>query len=140
MQKTSKDWEYVYSDHFRMSGVYWALTALALLPGQPISSFMAEDDVVAWVTTCKKQDGSFGHNEYHDGCLLATLSAVQIMVLLGRSSDLDADGIAACACCSDLCRPCATQQPPLALLYNRLTHVIIRCWPYDPNLLPVLAR
>lgn len=96
MQKTSKDWEYVYSDHFRMSGVYWALTALALLPGQPVSKFMAEDDLVAWIMSCKKEDGSFGHNEYHDGCLLATLSAVQIMVLLGRVSDLDADGIAGC--------------------------------------------
>lgn len=86
----------MYSDHFRMSGVYWALTALSLLPGQPISKFMAEDDLVAWMMTCKKPDGSFGHNEHHDGCLLATLSAVQIMVLLGRSSDLDADAIGAC--------------------------------------------
>ena len=96
LQKTEKEWEYVFSDHFRMNGVYWALTALSLLPGNPISRFMAEDDIVAWISNCKKPDGSYGHNVHHDGCLLATLSAVQILVLLKRHDEVDADAVASC--------------------------------------------
>jgi prenyltransferase beta subunit len=79
-----------------MSGVYWALTALALLPGCPIARFMSENDIVAWISNCKKPDGSYSHNVHHDGCLLATLSAVQILVLLRREDEVDADAVASC--------------------------------------------
>jgi hypothetical protein len=87
----------VFSDHFRMSGVYWALTALSLLPGNRITQFMSEDEIVAWISNCKKRDGSYSHNVHHDGCLLATLSAVQILVLLRRQEEVDADAVAHCA-------------------------------------------
>ena len=80
-----------------MSGVYWALTALATM-NEPAESFRDVDELVAWVHSCyKPQEGSFSPNTLHDGNLLSTLSAVQIMALLGRLEELDADKIVNCA-------------------------------------------
>jgi prenyltransferase beta subunit len=95
-QKDETDWEIVASDHFRMSGVYWALAALSLLPGAELDSFLPINDVVTWIETCRKPDGSYAPNSYHDGCLLSTLSAVQILTLLGRLDAIDKDAVAAC--------------------------------------------
>jgi hypothetical protein len=80
-----------------MSGVYWALTALSLM-NVPASHFCDEDKLVAWVLSCYKPDeGSFAPNTHHDGNMLSTLSAVQIMALLGRLEELDERTIATCA-------------------------------------------
>lgn len=97
VQKDESDWQIVASDSFRMSGVYWALTALALMD-VPLSRAHDVDALAAWVLSCYKPgEGSFAPNVHHDGNLLSTLSAVQIMTLLGKEVQLDADGISACA-------------------------------------------
>ena len=99
MQKDAGDWQVVASDSFRMSGIYWAATALALLDTS-ISAFRDEDALVEWILSCYKPDkGCFAPNTHHDGNLLATLSAVQLMALMGRTDELDAEKIAACALC-----------------------------------------
>lgn len=105
MQRSDTDWMVVASDSFRMSGVYWALTALALMDA-PARTFRDVDALVAWVLSCyKPEEGSFSPNTLHDGNLLSTLSAVQIMALLGRLDELDHDQIAACAL-PPPCPPC----------------------------------
>jgi hypothetical protein len=96
MQKDDNDWQIVASDPFRMSGVYWALTVLALM-GSPLSQFQNEQQIVNWVLACyKESEGSFSPNTYHDGNLLSTLSAVQIFALLGHLDKLDRSKIASC--------------------------------------------
>lgn len=79
-----------------MSGIYWSLTALELL-GARVDDFMPEDELVAWVLDCRNADGSFSPCPGHDGNLLSTLSAVQILAILGRLRDVAADEIAGCA-------------------------------------------
>ncbi|CAB9522575.1 transferase type-2 subunit beta [Seminavis robusta] len=93
--KTS--YEGAVTEHLRMSGVYWSLTALSLLKspeevdvimgltaptaGRPIS-------IVDWVLQCyDNRSGGFGGNIGHDGHLLYTLSAIQILALADRLQD-----------------------------------------------------
>ena len=57
--KISKDtdsFEYVVSQHLRMSGIYWGLTAMCLL-GRDIKSEMDTDNLVQWVLKCQNEDG-----------------------------------------------------------------------------------
>lgn len=68
--------EHVATEHFWLSGVYWGLTALALLGRL--------DDVdgaraVAWVQSCfHPADGGFRASPRNDSHLLATTSALQV--------------------------------------------------------------
>jgi prenyltransferase beta subunit len=97
VQKDAKDWQVVASDSFRMSGVYWAATALALMD-TPVAAFRNENALVEWILSCyKPSKGCFAPNTHHDGNLLATLSAVQLMALMGRIQELNAEKIASCA-------------------------------------------
>jgi hypothetical protein len=58
-----------------MSGMYWGLTAMALLGRL---EEMDTDAVAQWVLTCQKQGGGFGASPRNDAHLLYTLSAVQV--------------------------------------------------------------
>ena len=76
MPAQAKDsFEFFATEHFRMSGVYWGLTALALL-GRLDGMDRAE--VLALVARCQKDSGGFGGSERHDAHLLYTLSALQV--------------------------------------------------------------
>lgn len=66
--------EYFATEHFRMSGVYWGLTALHLL-GR--ADALPAEELVAWVLACQRPGGGFGGSERHDPHLLYTLSALQ---------------------------------------------------------------
>ena len=113
------------SDSFRMSGVYWALTALALMD-TPVSASHDESALVAWVHSCYKPErGCFAPNTHHDGNLLSTLSAVQIMALLGRLDELNAAKIGACVL--QLSAPAlAGQHRPISNLLTSLLHSVHR--------------
>jgi geranylgeranyl transferase type-2 subunit beta len=83
-----------------MSGVYWSLTALHVLrsPTQ-VEDLMGvckmkqggaadRQAIVDWVFKCYDQEsGGFGGNVGHDGHLLYTLSAMQILALADRLDD-----------------------------------------------------
>ena len=95
--------EAVASEHLRLSGVYWGLTACALLraPADALGDPAALGD---WVLSCAvRRSGSDGNGERlgfapapgHDAHLLYTLSALQVLALLGRLGDVDADAVAA---------------------------------------------
>ena len=97
--------EAVASEHLRLSGVYWGLTACALLraPGDALGDAQALGD---WVLSCavrRSGSGSDGNGERlgfapapgHDAHLLYTLSALQVLAMLGRLGDVDADAVAA---------------------------------------------
>lgn len=75
--------EFTVSQHFRMSGVYWGLTALALL-GKNLSEEVDAEEISSWVMECQHENGGFGGSVGHDTHLLYTLSALQILALLDR--------------------------------------------------------
>jgi len=86
-------------EHLRMSGVYWSITALSLLRSpQEVDELMglttttSQDDkrpsIVDWVFACYDKDsGGFGGNIGHDGHLLYTLSALQILAIANKLDD-----------------------------------------------------
>ena len=52
----TKSFEFVVSQHLRMSGVYWGLTALSVL-GVDIAEEMHTDTIVDWVMSCQDDTG-----------------------------------------------------------------------------------
>ena len=59
IKKVSSDqesFEYVVSQHFRMSGVYWGLTAMSLLI-KDISTEIDTSPIVDWVLRCQHDNG-----------------------------------------------------------------------------------
>jgi geranylgeranyl transferase type-2 subunit beta len=94
-------YEGAVTEHLRMSGIYWSLTALhILLPTKQVDALMAvittptttegssSTSIVDWVWTCyQPSTGSFGGNTGHEGHLLYTLSALQILALAAYDDD-----------------------------------------------------
>ena len=87
-------YEGAVTEHLRMSGIYWTYTGLSLLVTSPeadkilgVTSSDNPDErpsIVEWVLKCfDKSTGGFGGNIGHDGHLLYTLSAIQILVIAG---------------------------------------------------------
>jgi geranylgeranyl transferase type-2 subunit beta len=100
--------EAVASEHLRLSGVYWGLTCCALLRAPPDA--LGDAAALAdWARSCQKRPrrdgdgaagdgvgaGGFGPAPGHDAHLLYTLSAVQVLALLGQEHTVDADAVAA---------------------------------------------
>ncbi|KAJ3332244.1 hypothetical protein HDU76_000835 [Blyttiomyces sp. JEL0837] len=83
--------EYWISEHLRLNGVYWGLTALILLKAPDA---LKREDVIAYVLSCQHEDGSFGGHVGHDGHLLYTLSAVQVLATLDALDKINPDQIA----------------------------------------------
>jgi len=96
IKKVSADttsFEFVVTAHLRMSGVYWGLTAMALL-GKDLKTEMNSDDIVEWVMTCFDESvGGFCGNVDHDPHMLYTLSALQILALCGALDRVDRDKV-----------------------------------------------
>ncbi|KAJ1972469.1 Rab geranylgeranyltransferase [Dimargaris xerosporica] len=89
-KKSSLD--YWYSEHLRLSGVYWGLTALELM-GQPDA--LDRDAVIAYVKSCQHlASGGFGGHPNHDPHLLYTLSAVQILAIYDALDVIDTAKVA----------------------------------------------
>lgn len=52
----TESFEFVVSQHLRMSGVYWGLTALSVL-GIDVITEMNTDSIVDWVMSCQDDNG-----------------------------------------------------------------------------------
>ncbi|RMZ75864.1 hypothetical protein DV737_g5060, partial [Chaetothyriales sp. CBS 132003] len=81
--------EYWLTEHLRLNGVYWGLTALHLL-GCPDG--LPRDKTIAFVLACQNSDGGFGAAPGHDSHMLYTVSAVQVLATIDAISALDASG------------------------------------------------
>jgi geranylgeranyl transferase type-2 subunit beta len=92
MQSTCS-FEYFATEHFRLSGVYWGLTALYLLNEDET---LSEKEIIQWVISCQHGNGGFGGSERNDPHLLYTLSALQILAIYNRLDLIDSDKIAEC--------------------------------------------
>jgi len=83
-------YEGAVTEHLRMSGVYWSITALSLIrSADEVDALMdLTGSIVDWVFKCADpQTGGFGGNIGHDGHMLYTLSAIQILAVADRLSD-----------------------------------------------------
>mmetsp|Transcript_11884 Transcript_11884/g.24532 ORF Transcript_11884/g.24532 Transcript_11884/m.24532 type:complete len:383 (-) Transcript_11884:891-2039(-) len=84
-------YEGAVTEHLRMSGIYWTYAALSLLVspseaskilGVHVSEEESRPSIIDWVLKCyDTKSGGFGGNIGHDGHLLYTLSALQILVI-----------------------------------------------------------
>ena len=92
--QTKNSFEFYATEHFRMSGVYWGLTAMHLLGKQQMMDTAA---MIDWVLSCQHSSGGFGGSERLDAHLLYTLSAVQILALCGALDRIDKEHVAHCA-------------------------------------------
>ena len=77
------------TEHLRLNGVYWGLTALHLL-GHPDA--LPRDKTIEFVLACQNKDSGFGAAPGHDSHMLYTVSAVQILATLDALSELDQSG------------------------------------------------
>lgn len=77
---------YWVTEHLRMSGVYWGLSAMALLNSL---DEMDRQVGIDFVLSCQHESGGFAGNVGHDPHLLYTLSAVQVLCLFDALSVLD---------------------------------------------------
>ncbi|GHJ87188.1 hypothetical protein NliqN6_3590 [Naganishia liquefaciens] len=70
---------YHMTEHLRLNGVYWGLVALCLL-NRPEA--LNREDMIKYVLSCWDEEaGAFGAHPRHDGHILATLSAIQILAI-----------------------------------------------------------
>jgi geranylgeranyl transferase type-2 subunit beta len=78
--------EYWLTEHLRLNGLYWALTALHLL-GHPDA--LPRDGILDFVFSCLHESGGFGAAPGHDAHMLYTVSAVQILATLDAFEEFD---------------------------------------------------
>lgn len=90
VSEDSKAYEFAVSEHLRISGIYWAATALELIDSL---SMLARDEIIKFVLECQHECGGFGGNIGHDPHILYTLSAVQLLVLFDALHQLDAERV-----------------------------------------------
>ncbi|RYP41659.1 hypothetical protein DL767_000864 [Monosporascus sp. MG133] len=87
---TRKDeYEYWLTEHLRLNGLYWGLTALHLLRHPDA---LPRDETIDFVISCQHDSGGFGAAPGHDAHMLYTVSAVQILALLDAFDELEKRG------------------------------------------------
>ena len=77
------------TEHLRLNGVYWGLTALHLL-GHPDA--LPRTATIEFVLSCQNQSGGFGPAPGHDAHMLYTVSAIQILATIDAVDELDKRG------------------------------------------------
>ena len=74
------------TEHFRLSGMYWGLTAIDLL-GQ--LNDIDKEETIAFIKKCQiKENGGFAPSIGHDAHILYTLSAIQVANFALNNFDL----------------------------------------------------
>ncbi|GMM58936.1 Rab geranylgeranyltransferase [Maudiozyma humilis] len=90
LDSKTNDLEYWLSEHLRLNGVYWGLTALCILKSKDT---FTKDDVIGFVMSCwDPKHSGFGPFPRHDSHLLSTLSAIQILATYDSLDSLNTDG------------------------------------------------
>ncbi|CCC68074.1 hypothetical protein NCAS_0A15160 [Naumovozyma castellii] len=88
------DLEYWLSEHLRLNGVYWGLTALCILDAKDT---FKKEDIVNFVLSCwVKSTGGFSPFPRHDAHLLTTLSGIQILSIYNSLDALTEEQIEKC--------------------------------------------
>ncbi len=82
--------EYHLTEHLRLNGLYWGLTALHLVK-RPDA--LPRKETIDFVLSCQTESGGFGAAPGHDAHILYTCSAVQILVMVGAQKELEERGV-----------------------------------------------
>ncbi|CAK9437565.1 uncharacterized protein LODBEIA_P19430 [Lodderomyces beijingensis] len=78
-QESNRSYEYWLSEHLRMNGLYWGITALVTMQSLNDTT-LKQNSVIDFVMSCwDARAGAFGAFPQHDAHLLSTLSALQIL-------------------------------------------------------------
>lgn len=87
LDKRTDEYEYWLTEHLRLSGVYWGLTALHIM-GRPDE--LPRDELVKFTMNCwDTESGGFGAAPGHDPHMLFTCSAIQILAMSDALDVLD---------------------------------------------------
>ncbi|KAL8928188.1 MAG: hypothetical protein Q9208_001898 [Pyrenodesmia sp. 3 TL-2023] len=89
LDKRKDELEYWLTEHLRLNGVYWGLTALHLLKHPDA---LPRQETIDFVLSCQHQSGGFGAAPGHDAHMLYTVSAVQILVTIDALDELEKRG------------------------------------------------
>ncbi|KAL8756609.1 MAG: hypothetical protein Q9184_004445 [Pyrenodesmia sp. 2 TL-2023] len=89
LDKRKDELEYWLTEHLRLNGVYWGLTALHLLKHPDA---LPREETIEFVLSCQRQSGGFGAAPDHDAHMLYTVSAVQILVTIDALDELEKRG------------------------------------------------
>lgn len=90
-QKTQSSDALYFTDHKRLSGVYWAISSLSLLKRL---DDLPRDRILDYVMTCYNPTlGAFAGNTDQDAHLLYTLSGIQILAIYDNLSLIDVDKV-----------------------------------------------
>jgi geranylgeranyl transferase type-2 subunit beta len=81
--------EYWLTEHLRLNGLYWGLTALHLM-NRPDA--LPRDETIDFVLSCQTENGGCGAAPGHDAHLLYTASAVQILAMVNGFEELEKRG------------------------------------------------
>lgn len=87
------DLEYWLTEHLRVNGIYWGLTALDLM--NHIDA-LPRDKVITYVKSLQCEDGGFGGDKFHDSHMTHTLSAVQVLITLEAIDVIDVEKVVQC--------------------------------------------
>ncbi|KAF1845830.1 geranylgerany transferase type II beta subunit [Cucurbitaria berberidis CBS 394.84] len=79
--------EYWLTEHLRLNGLYWGLTALHLLRH---ADALPRKELLDFVFSCLHESGGFGAAPGHDAHMLYTVSGVQLLATLDAFDDLEA--------------------------------------------------
>ncbi|KAL0956884.1 hypothetical protein HGRIS_002992 [Hohenbuehelia grisea] len=81
------DLTYHLTAHLRMNAIYWGLTALCVMGHKDA---LNREEMIDFVMSCWDEEaGAFGAHPDHDAHILATLSAIQILVMQDALDRLD---------------------------------------------------
>ena len=83
------EYDYWLTEHLRLNGLYWGLTALHLLRHPDA---IPRDGTIDFLLSCQHDNGGFGAAPGHDAHMLYTVSAVQIFALIDGFDELEARG------------------------------------------------
>ena len=78
---------YYLTEHLRVAGGYWSLTALSTL-GNDLPKEKIES-LVEWLKSCANSDGGYGGNTGHDSHITSTHYALLVFILFDRLNEVD---------------------------------------------------
>lgn len=93
LDERKEDLEYWLTEHLRVNGLYWGLTALDLMNHKDV---LPREDVIQYLLSVQHPNGAFGGHHGHDPHILYTHSAIQILVTLDALDRIDTEPVVQC--------------------------------------------
>eukprot|EP01111_Echinosteliopsis_oligospora_P006749 TRINITY_DN21084_c0_g1_i1.p1 TRINITY_DN21084_c0_g1~~TRINITY_DN21084_c0_g1_i1.p1 ORF type:complete len:331 (+),score=74.02 TRINITY_DN21084_c0_g1_i1:54-1046(+) len=88
LDKKKDSFEYWVTEHLRLNGMYWGITAMHLLK---TLDQINKTETIDFIVACQQENGGFSGNIGHDAHLLYTLSAVQLLLQFDSLDRINVD-------------------------------------------------